>query len=124
MKRPVPMKVAAAAREMGANLSAWRRMQGLSSEEVAQRAGVSRSTVSRLEGGDASVGLATVPRRVPLRGVLDSVVRATDPYETDFGRARRTWSCPRGSGGKRWSLPSRSGWTGETRRRWAPPAST
>ena len=38
MKRPVPMKVAAAAREMGANLSAWRRMQGLSSEEVAQRA--------------------------------------------------------------------------------------
>ena len=89
------MKVAAAAREMGANLSAWRRNPGLSSEEVAQRAGVSRSTVSRLEGGDASVGLATFLAVCRSAGVLDSVVRATDPYETDFGRARADMELPK-----------------------------
>lgn len=95
MKRPVPVRVAAAAREMGANLSAWRRMQGLSSEEVAERAGVARSTVSRLEGGDPSVGLATFLAVCRSAGVLDAVVSATDPLETDFGRARAEMGLPK-----------------------------
>ena len=94
MKRPVPMATKLAARRIGENLSTWRRLYGLSSQQVAERAAVSRSTVSRLENGDPTVSFATFLNVCRAVGVLDAISTATDPYETDLGRARADTAIP------------------------------
>lgn len=88
MKRPVPMATKLEAKHIGENLSTWRRLYRLSSEDVSERAAVSRATISRLENGDPSVSFATFLNVCRSVGILDMVVEATDPYETDLGRAR------------------------------------
>ncbi len=45
-------------------------------------------TLSRLENGDTGVGLAAFLNVAGALGVRDALVTATDPYETDLGRAR------------------------------------
>ena len=88
MKRPVPMRTKLCARRMGESISAWRRMLRISSQELADRVGVSRETISRLENGDPSVSLATFVGACGALGILDRLEDAVDPYETDLGRAR------------------------------------
>lgn len=88
MKRLVASSVRLSARRIGENLSAWRRLLGLTAEEMADKAGVSRNTISRLENGDPSVSMATFLGVLRVCSVLDLVEDATDPYESDLGRAR------------------------------------
>ena len=88
MKRPIPAATRLAAKRIGENLSTWRRLYGLPSQTVAERAAVSRSTVSRLENGDPTVSLATFLNVCRSVGILDQIIEATDPYNTDLGRAR------------------------------------
>lgn len=94
MKRSVPVKVKLAARQMGENVSSWRRMFNLTSEELAEKAAVSRTTISRVENGDPSVSFATMLSIYKVLGILDNVVMATDPYETDIGRLRADQQLP------------------------------
>ncbi|MEG0374635.1 MAG: helix-turn-helix transcriptional regulator [Raoultibacter sp.] len=94
MKRPVPVRSKLAAQRIGENLATWRKLTGSTSQQVADRAGVSRSTVSRLENGDSSVSFATFLNVCRAMDVLDRVVDATDPYETDLGRARADQAIP------------------------------
>lgn len=94
MKRPVPVKVRLAAKEIGENVSSWRRMLNISSEELAERVAVSRSTISRIENGDPSVSFATFLSVCRILGILDTVMGATDPYETDLGRLRADQNLP------------------------------
>lgn len=67
----LPPKLARRARALGDRLRKARLRRKLSSELVATRARVSRSTLSRLENGDASVSFATVLRLLSIYG-LDS----------------------------------------------------
>ena len=83
-----------AARRLGENVSSWRKLYRITSEELADRAGVSRATVSRLENGDPSVSLATFLGVCRVLDMIDPVVEATDPYETDLGRARADQELP------------------------------
>lgn len=92
--RPTPVKVSRAAQEIGAHLRTWRKLQSLTVEQVAQRAGVGRNTVGRLERGEATVGLDVLLGVLRALGQLDSLVTALDPYETDFGRARADQALP------------------------------
>lgn len=94
MKRPVTAKVKRAACQMGENISTWRKLLGITSEELADKAAVSRSTISRMENGDASVSFATMLTIYKVLGILDGVVDATDPYETDLGRLRADQKLP------------------------------
>ena len=79
---------------MGENISSWRRMFNLTSEELAEKAAVSRTTISRVENGDPSVSFTTMLSIYKVLGILDSVVMATDPYETDIGRLRADQQLP------------------------------
>lgn len=88
MPRPTPLPVTRAAEEIGEQLGAWRRLLSLTAEQTAQRAGIARSTLSKIESGDAGVSFAAVLKVARALGVLEAVVTATDPYETDLGRAR------------------------------------
>jgi transcriptional regulator with XRE-family HTH domain len=88
MVRPVSIRVRAAAASIGEQLAAWRKLQGLTATQVSERAGISRSSLQKVESGDTGVGFGAVLSVARALGVLDAMVNATDPYETDLGRAR------------------------------------
>jgi len=70
------------------DVAAWRKLRSLTQAQVADRAGVSRDTLVRLEGGEGGVSTENLFRVLRALGVLDEVPRALDPYETDIGRLR------------------------------------
>ena len=88
MGRPTPARTTRAAVDIGEGLKAWRKLHRLTAQQVAERAGVNRNTVGRLERGDPSVGFEVFLNVARSLGVLDRVVAAVDPYETELGRAR------------------------------------
>jgi transcriptional regulator with XRE-family HTH domain len=88
-----PIVVTSGLRRIGEDLATWRRLRRLTAEQVADRAGVSRHTVMRLENG-AGAGLESVLRIARALGVLDSLVAALDPYATDVGRMRSEEALP------------------------------
>lgn len=94
-KRPTPARTRRAAQEMGEHLTAWRKLQGLTAEQVAERADISRLTLRRLESGEVSVGLDVLLNVARVLGTLDRLVDALDPYETDLGRARANQALPK-----------------------------
>ena len=70
------------------------KLLGLTAQQVAERAGITRQTLARLEHGHATVGLDVFLNVARAVGQLDAVVKAADPYETDFGRARSEATLP------------------------------
>ena len=86
-ERTTAFKTQQAAGSIGAQLAAWRKLRGLTAQQVAERAGVTRQTVGRLGRGDLGVGMDVFLDVCRAVGILDRVVEATDPYETPFGRA-------------------------------------
>ena len=75
-------------------MTAWRKLQGLTAAQVADRAGVSRTTLSKLEHGESGVSLGVALEVLRALGRLDAVVEATDPYESDLGRIRASQELP------------------------------
>lgn len=94
MKRPLPMKSRLMSKRIGENLAAWRKLSNLTAQQLADQAAVSRGTISRLENGDASVSFGTFVNVCNALGIADLVTDATDPYETDLGRARADQQLP------------------------------
>ena len=94
MEQNSPMPVRRALRDLGSHLRAWRKLRGLTQEQLAERAGVNRRTVVRMERGDGEVRTEILLRIVHALGVLDRVPRALDPYETDVGRLRADEQLP------------------------------
>lgn len=92
--RPAHTKTVRAALELGDHLRSWRKLLGLTIEQVAQRAGTTRNTVSRLERGELTVGLDVLLNVARALGQLDQLVLAADPYESDLGRARSEEKLP------------------------------
>ena|SRR5436190_21696864 len=86
-RRP-PVAVVRALRAIGGDVVVWRKLRGLTQAQLADRADVSRSTLQRLECGDGAISLENTLRILRALGVLDVVVRAVDPYESDIGRLR------------------------------------
>lgn len=88
-----PIAVASGQRRIGEQLATWRRLRRLTAAQVADRAGLSRHTVMRLENGDGA-SLDSVLRVARALGVLDSLVESLDPYATDVGRLRADEALP------------------------------
>lgn len=95
MVRPMPRKIVQAGGDIGSQLATWRKILGLTSQQVADRAGISRTTVSKLESGETGVSLGAFLRVANSLGILEAVINATDPYETDLGRARSEQILPK-----------------------------
>lgn len=93
VKTPTPLPISRALGTVGQHLATWRRLRQLTAEQVADRAGVARTTVVALEGGQGT--LENTLRVARALGVLDLLVRAIDPYETDLGRARADEELPK-----------------------------
>src|SRR5665213_2834167 len=92
--RPNSVQTRRAAVDLGEHLRTWRKLLGLTGQQIAERAAITRQTLARLERGDTSVGLDVFLNVARALGQLDSVVDSIDPYETPFGRARAEESLP------------------------------
>lgn len=88
-----PVAVVSAQRRMGEYLATWRKLRQLTAAQVADRAGISRYTVMRLEGGEGA-SMENLLRVARALGVLDMLTAALDPYATDLGRLRAQESLP------------------------------
>src|ERR1700728_5376515 len=88
-----PVAVASAQRRIGEYLATWRKLRQLTAAQVADRAGISRYTVMRLEGGEGAT-MENLLRVARALGVLDQLVQAVDPYQTDVGRLRSQEALP------------------------------
>lgn len=80
--------------DIGESVRRWRLMQGLKAEELAERAGISRSTLQKIERGDPGVSIGAVMSVMQALGQLDHVAEAFDPLSTDLGRLRSAESLP------------------------------
>ena len=80
---PVPVK--RAMRTIGQNLANQRKLLGLTAKMVAERAGTTQPTISKLENGDGT-SLEITLRVMRVLGLMDGVVAATDPFATERGR--------------------------------------
>jgi transcriptional regulator with XRE-family HTH domain len=94
MRTRTPRRVTAAAAVIGENVRTWRKLSNLTAVELADRAGISAPALGRIESGNPAVSFESVARVMLILGQLDAVVRATDPYETDLGRAQASRTLP------------------------------
>lgn len=81
------------AAELGEHLASWRKLLNLTAQQVAERAGISRQTLSRLENGDP-VGFGSFLAVARSLGIIDNLIEAIDPWETDLGRLRADQDLP------------------------------
>ena len=80
--------------DMGESVRRWRLMQSIKAEELAERAGISRSTLQKIERGDPGVSIGAVMSVMQALGQIDHVVGSFDPLSTDVGRLRSTETLP------------------------------
>lgn len=74
--------------EFGEHVRGWRMVLGLTAQQVAERAGITRDTLRKIETGDPSVSFRSVTQVLRALGVLDNVVNVVDPLNSDIGRLR------------------------------------
>jgi transcriptional regulator with XRE-family HTH domain len=93
--RAAPRVILRALDDVGTGIAAWRKLRGLTQAQLADRAGIDRKTVLRLEKGDGGVSTENLLRVLRALGILDELPRALDPYESDVGRLRSDEQLPR-----------------------------
>lgn len=82
---PVYPKVARTLSKLGEDISLARRTRRISTAEFAERMGVSRATLSRLEAGDAGCSLNTLASAFYVLGRLDLIGDLLDQTKDDTG---------------------------------------
>ena len=87
-ERVTPLSIARALRVLGTHVSDWRKLNRLTAAQVAERSGISRDTLRAIEQGKGTVSTENLLRVLRTIGIMDSVVKSADPYETDVGRLR------------------------------------
>ncbi|GGM31078.1 helix-turn-helix transcriptional regulator [Promicromonospora citrea] len=70
----------------GDHVRAWRKIHGLTAQLVADRAGITRTTLRAIETGQGTVSLENTLAVLRVLGVADAVVGASDPLTTEMGR--------------------------------------
>ena len=73
MKRPLLPKQERMLRDMGENIRLARLRRDLSSEQVAERAGISRNTLIKIEKGDEGVAIGMYFRVLIVLGLQDDL---------------------------------------------------
>lgn len=94
-KWPTPVPVNRSLRQVGDHVATWRKLQGLTAAQLAERAGISRGTLRRLETGEGAISLENTLRAVRVLGMLDGFTESLDPMRTDVGRLRAEEVLPR-----------------------------
>ena len=74
-------------RELGANVTRWRKLQGLSATRLAERAHVTRDTLRGIETGTGAPRLDSLLAVLSSLGMVNTVIASTDPCNSIAGRA-------------------------------------
>jgi transcriptional regulator with XRE-family HTH domain len=93
-KGPAPLPVRRTEREMAQHIIAWRKLRGLTQAQLADRSGVARGTVQRLEGAVPGVSVENLLRILRALGLLENIPAALDPLTSDVGRIRSEEELP------------------------------
>lgn len=93
--KKLPPAIVRSMRSLAHDLVTWRKLRGLTQAQLADRAGISRDTLTRLESGTGGVGLETLLRVLRALGLLDVLGEAFDPHNSDVGRMRSDEELPR-----------------------------
>jgi transcriptional regulator with XRE-family HTH domain len=88
VERVTPLAVERALRVLGGHVSTWRKLNRLTAAQVAERANISRETLRAIEQGKGTASTENLLRVLRIIGIMDGVVAAADPYQTDVGRLR------------------------------------
>ena len=88
VERVTPLAVDRALRVLGEHVSTWRKLNRLTAAQVAERANISRETLRAIEQGKGTASTENLLRVLRIIGIMDGVVAAADPYQTDVGRIR------------------------------------
>jgi len=94
MTLPTPIRVERSFRVLGNNIAVARKLQGTTAAQLAERAGITPLTLRKLERGEGTANLETFLRVARSLGLLDTLEKALDPYNTDVGRLRADEQLP------------------------------
>ena len=86
-KWPIPAGVAAALRKVGRDIRDARRRRRLTMALVAERAMISRATLTRIERGDGSVSMGSYAAVLHALGMLPLLREAVDLSRDEVGQA-------------------------------------
>jgi transcriptional regulator with XRE-family HTH domain len=87
-KSATPPAVRRAEQQLAEHVTTWRKLRGLTQSQLAERAGVARDTVQRVESAENGVSVHSLLRVLRALGLLDNLPRALDPLRSDVGRLR------------------------------------
>ncbi|WP_210400550.1 helix-turn-helix domain-containing protein [Corynebacterium sp. HMSC073D01] len=73
---------------IGEHIRGWRMVLGLTAQQVCERAQISRDTLRKIENGDTTASSESLYLVLRAIGILDLVVNAIDPFESEIGRLR------------------------------------
>jgi transcriptional regulator with XRE-family HTH domain len=90
-----PLAVRRAQRNLSTTIATWRKLRGLTQVQLAERAGISRGVVQRVEAGDGGVSIENLLRILRALGIQDLLAEALDPLASDIGRLRSDEELPR-----------------------------
>lgn len=83
------------AQALGRHIATWRKLLGYTAAQVAERAWISRPTLTKIEHGDPGVRAGSLLRVIRVLGLTDKLLTALDPYESDLGRASADRTLPK-----------------------------
>jgi transcriptional regulator with XRE-family HTH domain len=74
--------------EFGTHIRRWRKVNGMSASDVADRAFVTRETLRNIESGTGAPRMDSLFAILAVIGIADAVVDAANPYNSDVARVR------------------------------------
>ena len=81
----LPIPVERTLRKLGADLRDARRRRRIPTRIMAERAGISRTTLNKLEKGDPGVGMGTYAKTLFILGLLDRLAELADVRHDELG---------------------------------------
>jgi transcriptional regulator with XRE-family HTH domain len=75
-------------KEFGTHIRRWRKVNGMSASDVADRASVTRETLRNIESGTGAPRMDSLFAILAVVGIADAVVEAANPYNSDVARVR------------------------------------
>lgn len=75
-------------RELGENIRRWRKVNGVTASELAERAFITRATLRDIEKGTGTARTDSLFAVLIALGIADAVISAADPYNSTSARAR------------------------------------
>lgn len=83
--KPQPIPVNRALRKLGHDLKNSRKMRRITMDMAAERAGISRNTLSKIENGDGGVSIMAYAKILFVYGMIDRIHDLCDPKFDTIG---------------------------------------